>query len=265
MRTHFVLLALACASIVATPACVGRRQAALTGRATDEWRRSYALAADGELQIVGANGSVEIQGGSGSTVEVRAERVARASTDAAAKEILPRIEIREDVSPDKVVLQTQGLAGIVIGVEVEVSYHVTMPTTARARVRAVNGDVRVSDIDGRVVLSSTNGEVIGRNLRGGVDARSVNKGVTVGLGAFGRDPVDLRATNGSVDLTVPADVNASLDANFTNGTFDIKDLNYEPFGEQTRRRARGRLNAGGTPISITTINGNIRVHPPVQQ
>ena len=54
-------------------------------------------------------------------------------TDASAREIVPRIEIREDVSPDKVVLQTQGLAGLVIGVEVEVNYHVTMPASARAR------------------------------------------------------------------------------------------------------------------------------------
>jgi hypothetical protein len=265
MGHEFTRSALACALILATTACVGRRQTVLTGRATDEWRRSYPLAPDGELQIVGANGSVDIQGGTGSTVEVRAERVARASTDAAAREILPRIEIREDVTPDKIVLQTQGLAGIVIGVEVEVSYHVTMPASARARVRAVNGDVTVSDLDGQVVLTSTNGEVIGKNLRGGVDARSVNKSVTISLGAFGRDPVDLRATNGSVDLAVPADVNASLDANYTNGTFDIKDLKFEPFGEQTRRRARGRLNAGGTPISITTINGNIRVHPSGEQ
>jgi DUF4097 and DUF4098 domain-containing protein YvlB len=267
MRNRFVLRAAACGALLLFAAgCQGRRNASLTGRASDEWRRSYPISPDGEVQIVGANGSVEIQGGSGSTVEVRAERIVHASTDAAAKEIVPRIGIREDVSSDKIVLLTEGLSGIVIGVNIEVNYHVTMPSSARARVRAVNGDVTVSDVAGQLVLSSTNGQVIGKNLRGGVDARSVNKGVTVSLSSFGRDPVDLRATNGSVDLTVPPDVNASLEANYTNGSFDIsKDLTYEPFGEQSRRRARGRLNNGGTPITITTINGNIRVHPPAQQ
>jgi hypothetical protein len=249
---------------VAASGCQGRRQAALAGRATDEWTRSYPLSPGGELQIIGANGSVDIQGRAGTTVEVRAERVARASSDNVARDILPRIGIREDVSADKVVLQTQGLAGIVIGVDVAVNYHVRIPSTARARVRAVNGDVTVADIEGQVVVSSTNGEVVGRNLRGGVDARSVNKGVTISLAAFDRDPVDLRATNGSVDLTVPSDVNASLEANYTNGMFDIKELAYEPLGDQTRRRARGRLNNGGTPITITTVNGNIRVRPTQQ-
>jgi DUF4097 and DUF4098 domain-containing protein YvlB len=260
MTHRFIPAVAACLAVVAISGC-GRSQGALTGRATDQWTRSYPLARDGELQIIGANGAVDIQGGPGTTVEVRAERVARASSDAAAQEILPRVRIREDVTSDKVVLQTEGLAGIVIGVEVAVNYHVTMPATARARVRAVNGDVKVEGLDGQVVVSSTNGEVVGRNLRGGVDARSVNKGVTVSLAAFGRDPVDLRAVNGSVDLTVPSDVDASLEANYTNGSFDINDLMFEPLGEQTRRRARGRLNAGGAPITITTVNGNIKVRP----
>ena len=265
MKPRFVGAAIVFGLVLTSAACVGRRQVSLEGRASDEWRRSYPLSSGGEFQIIGANGSVDMQGGGGTTVEVRAERVARASSDAAAREILPRIEIREDVSPDKIVLQTQGLAGIVIGVDVAVNYHVTIPFTARARVRAVNGDVTIADLDGQVVASSTNGQVIGRNLRGGVDARAVNKGVTVDLGAFGRDPVDLRATNGSVELTVPVDVNAILEASYTNGSFDIKDLVFEPFGEQTRRRARGRLNEGGTPITITTVNGNIRVRPKAQQ
>src|SRR5689334_4198920 len=116
MRRHFVLRAVAACGVLLLFAagCQVRRQTALTGRASDDWKRSYAISPDGELQIVGANGTVEIQGGSGSTVEVRAERIAHAATDAAAKEIVPRIGIREDVSPDKIVLLTEGLSGIVI-------------------------------------------------------------------------------------------------------------------------------------------------------
>ena len=68
-----------------------------------------------------------------------------------------------DFAPDKIVLQTQGLAGIVIGVDIAVNYHVTIPTSARLRVRAVDGDVTVADVDGQVVLSSMNGQVIGKN------------------------------------------------------------------------------------------------------
>jgi hypothetical protein len=254
--------ALGCLLLVAAVGCqIARHGGALEGRAVDEWTRSYPLAAAGEVQIVGANGSVDVQGGPGTSVEVRAERIARASTDAAARELLPRIEIREDITPEKIVLQTQGLAGIVIGVEIQVNYHVTMPATGHVRVRAVNGAVTIADMNGGVVASSTNGEVIGKNLGGGVDARSVNKPVTIDLASFGRDPVELRAVNGSVNLTLPATADASFEANCTNGTIDIKDLTLDPFGEQTKRRVRGRLNAGGTPIEVTTVNGDIHVRP----
>lgn len=234
---------------------------ALEGRASDEWTRSYPLAAGAEVQIVAGNGSVDVQGGSGSTVSVRAERVARAATDAAARELVPRIQIREDITPERVLLQTQGLGGIVIGVEIEVHYHLTVPAGAHLRLRAANGGVTVADVAGRVVISSANGDVIGKNLRGGVDATSVNNPLIIGLAAFGSEPVDLRSTNGHVELALPADTNASLEANATNGTIDIQGLTFDPFGEQSKSRIRGRLNAGGTPIKIIAVDGDIHVRP----
>ena len=86
--------ALSCLLLVSAVGCqIARHGGALEGRAADEWTRSYPLAADGEVQIIGANGSVDVQGGPGTSVEVRAERIARASTDRAARELLPRIEI----------------------------------------------------------------------------------------------------------------------------------------------------------------------------
>ena len=245
--------------LVLGAACQPLQRGQPQGQASDEWSRSYPLSTDGEVQIVAGSGNVDVQGGTGSTVEVRAERMAQASSDDAARELLPRIRIREDITPERVVLQTEGLGGIVIGVEVRVNYHVVVPTHARVRVRTANGAVTVANIEGRVVLSSANGEVIGKNLRGGVDARSVNKAVTVELSAFGAEPVEVRSTNGDVDLTLPVDANASFDANCTNGKIEISDFTLEPFGEQTRRRVRGRLNQGGTPIDVTSVNGNIRV------
>jgi DUF4097 and DUF4098 domain-containing protein YvlB len=94
---------------------------------------------------------------------------------------------------------------------------------------------------------------------GGLEVRAVNGDVTVDLAALGSNPIDLRSTNGSVTLTIPKDANAYLLANFTNGKVDMQDITYEPVGEQTRRRMRGRINAGGTPIELTTVNGNIGI------
>jgi hypothetical protein len=225
--------------------------------ASDEWTRSYPLPAGGQVQVVNGGGLIEIRGGSDNRVEVRAERIGRAPTEQAARELVPRIEIREEVTPDRVLLQTQGLGGIVIGVEVTVNYHLTVPGASEVRARSANGEVRATDLSGRVVISSANGQVIGRNLSGGVDARSTNGNVTLDLAGFGHDPVQVRATNGSVELSLPAAADANITASYTNGKIDTGNLQLELLGEQTRRRLLGRLNAGGAPIEITTVNGNI--------
>ena len=84
----------------------------LTGRASEEWTRSYPLAAGGQVRIGNTNGRIEVEGIDGSTVEVRAEKIARAATDDGAKELLPRITIKEDIQPSLVSIETDRLGGM---------------------------------------------------------------------------------------------------------------------------------------------------------
>lgn len=253
---------LAVAAVCALASAAGCRldpQGPLNGRASDEWRRSYALAPDAEMQIVAADGSVDAEAGAGPEVEVKAERLGFAPTDDGARELLPRIEIREDVTPERVVVQTEGLGGVVIGVRVQVNYHVSVPPKTRLRVRTASGPVTLTNLDGRVVASSANGEVVARGLRGGIEARVANGRLLVELAALGSEPVDLRTTNGSIALTLPADADANLSFNVTNGRIDTSGFTFDLLGEATPRRVRGRLNAGGTPVELNAVNGSIRV------
>jgi hypothetical protein len=64
-------------------------------------------------------------------------------------------------------------------------------------------------------------------------------------------------TNGTLELAVPEKADANLTASVTNGKIDLGELELDPLGEQTARRVRGRLNAGGTPIDLSVTNGNI--------
>jgi hypothetical protein len=233
----------------------------LEGRASDEWTRSYTLEPGGELQIVGAVGLIDVQGGSGSTIDVRAERIVKAATNASAEPLVSSVRIGEDVSPGKIVLRNEGLGGIMIGVETEVNFHVTMPASTRIRLHAAGGDITLSNLSGPIVASTTNGNLSGTNIGGGIDGRSTNGRITMDLAAVSHDPVDLRAVNGQISLTLPADADANIETNATNGAVDIADLQTTPMGEQTRRRARLRLNDGGTPIDLTATNGDIHIRP----
>src|SRR3954454_5769957 len=88
-------------------ACCAVSLGNLQARATDEWTHTYPLTAGGEVRIVNTNGRIDVEGVDGSTVEIKAERIAKGATESAARELLPRIGIKEDVKPDKVTVETE--------------------------------------------------------------------------------------------------------------------------------------------------------------
>src|SRR3954453_12416016 len=174
----------------------------LSARATDEWTHTYPLSPGGEIRIINTNGRIDVEGVDGATLEVRAERIARGSTDAAARELLPRIVIKEDVKPDRVTLETERMSGIMIGAGFEVRYHVRAPKSAIVNVTNTNGQVALNALSGKVVAHTTNGGVTGRAMSGAVEARSTNGGVNIEMASLGTGKVALRTTNGAVTLAL---------------------------------------------------------------
>jgi hypothetical protein len=231
----------------------------LSARATEEWTHTYPLTAGGEIRIINTNGRIDIEGVDGTTLEVRAERIARGATDAAARELLPRIVIKENVAPDRVSLETERMNGIMIGAGFEVRYHVRAPKNALVNVTNTNGQVSVVGISGKVVAHTTNGGVKGTALTGGVDARSTNGGVSVDMASVGPERISLETTNGGVTLMLPEQAKATVSASCTNGGISVGSLDNFEVSEKSRRHLEGRLNGGGTEIELQTTNGGIRL------
>jgi DUF4097 and DUF4098 domain-containing protein YvlB len=233
----------------------------LSGRASDEWTRSYPLSADGELRIVNTNGKIDIEGTSGTKVEVTAERIARGATDEAARELLPKIVIKEDATPGRVSLETEKMNGIMIGVSFEVRYHVKAPKGAAINVTNTNGQVVLTGLTGKVNARTTNGGVKGDGLGGGVEARSTNGQVAIDLASVGSARIALHTTNGGVVLTLPESAKADLSASVTNGGISVGEFQNLDVAEKTRRRFEAKLNGGGTPVELDTTNGGVRIRP----
>jgi DUF4097 and DUF4098 domain-containing protein YvlB len=231
----------------------------LSARATDEWTHTYPLSAGGEVRVANTNGRVEIEGVDGSTVEVRAERIAKGATEAAARELLPRIVIKEDSSPDRVTIETERMNGIMIGAGIEVRYHVRAPKNALVNVTNTNGLVTVNAMAGKVVAHTTNGGVRGTALTGGVDARSTNGGVSIEMASVGPDPITLETTNGGVTLALPEKARATVTASVTNGGISVGSLDNFDVTDKSRRHLEGRLNGGGTAVDLHTVNGGVRL------
>ena len=248
--------ALACATLFALTGCVAI--GSLNGRATEEWNKAYPLSDGGRVHILNTNGRVEIVGVDGSTVDVHALRIAKATTDEGARELLPRVTIKEDITPDRVSIETDRLDGFMIGARFEVQYQVKVPRGAVVDVTTSNGQIVLTALSGKVRARSTNGGVKATDLAGAVDARSTNGMVSVDLKSLGPEKIYLGTTNGGVLLMLPETAKADVTAAWTNGGFSITGLKLET-SQDARRHIEGRINGGGTPIELHTTNGGIRV------
>jgi len=256
MAPRWWLAPIAAAAIGACQNPGGVRQ---TARASDEWTRTLPLDAHGELRILNTSGSVDIEGATTDAVEVHAERIAHATSDQAARDLLTHIGIHDTSEAGRLTVETERIGGVLIGVSFAVNYHVKVPAAALIRTRTADGTTTITGTTGRVIVSGVNGAVVGRAIAGGIEARTTNGKIDVELLKVGDEVVDLRTMNGAIGLTIPVQANATLAATSVNGTVDVTGLAFEKFGDDVRRRVRGRINQGGTPIDLNAVNGDIRV------
>jgi len=229
-----------------------------SGRASDEWSRRYQVASGGRFEVVNVNGQVQVEQATGSDVEVRAERIAKASTDEAAKELLGKVEMAETKTADGVKLETRtpknwGRGGV------EVKYFVKVPAGVKVSAQTTNGGIRLVNISNQVVATTTNGGVNGDGLTGAVEATTTNGGIDLSLGAVAEGGVRAETVNGGVVVSVPRDAKADVRATVVNGGLSVGDLPVETIGAQSRRRLEGKLNGGGPSIVIGAVNGGVRL------
>jgi DUF4097 and DUF4098 domain-containing protein YvlB len=226
------------------------------GQAQDQWTRTYTVAASGELEIVNANGRIDVTGAEGSQVEVVAERQARAMTDEDARKVLAEVQIVEDIGADRVRLETKAPSGE--GRRVEVKYHVKVPASMSVRLRNSNGTVEVVALTGTLNAETDNGTVSGRQLSGAVIASSTNGSVRLEVDGVAPGGIRAETVNGTIELTLPSSAEADVRATCVNGRVAVDGLKMDG-QETTRRRVEGRLNGGGPKVVLETTNGRIQL------
>lgn len=229
------------------------------GKATDEWTRTYTVTKGGTVEVVNVNGPIVVEAATGSQVEIRATRVARAKSEEEAQELLKKAEIKEEVAPDRVVIQTITGSGMTFGRRsLNVEYRVRVPAGLQVSVKTENGGIGLHDVNGTLVASTTNGGVRGTNVSGAVSAHIVNGGIVMDLARVA-GPVELESVNGGIRLDIPADLNADVEASAVNGGVSTDDALKLQTSERARTKVIGKLNRGGPRISVSTVNGGVRL------
>jgi Putative adhesin len=236
----------------------------IEGEAEDVWSRTYTLAADGRLEINGQNGEIDVRAAAGPQVEVRAERRVRAGSDEEAKQLLAKLEVREEVTPDSVRITTGGEEsswrppGLGRRADARVQYRVRVPAGLTLTFRTENGGIRLENVDGRITATTTNGGITGAGVAGSLVAETVNGGIRMDLVSIAGD-VTMTTTNGGVRVDLPADVKAALEASCVNGGIDIDDEFGVPQPDRRARTLSAALNGGGPKVTAATVNGGIRI------
>ena len=236
-----------------------------SGKATDTWSRTYTVAAGGRFELINVNGRITAESTDGKDVVVEGKRTAKGRSDEAAKELLGRLEIREEVGGSTVRVEsrpprTSGFGGH------EIEWTVKVPKGLTVDLRTINGGVRLDGLSGEIHAKTTNGGVKGQNIiPETIEASSVNGGIEIELGAplDSTDSVEISTVNGGASLQLPSESKATITARAVNGGVRVNDLDIkqdeEPHEFERKRRLNGTMNGGGAKVSISTTNGGVRL------
>ncbi|MEQ9399553.1 MAG: DUF4097 family beta strand repeat-containing protein [Longimicrobiales bacterium] len=236
-------------------------------QAADDFRWTGRLDRGQILEVKGLNGDVVVERASGSDVEVTATAEARRSDPDEVRVEL--VEHGEGVTICAVYPTPRGERENYCAPgsegrmnnrnnDTQVRFVVRLPEGVRLAGRTVNGDVEALGLASDVTLTTVNGDVDVATT-GYAEASTVNGSIEARMGRM--DPeggLSFKTVNGSVTLDLPDDVDADLDARWVNGGLE-SDLPFRMEGRMTRHRAQGVLGRGGPELSVTTVNGSIRI------
>ena len=233
----------------------------------DEFKWHGKVPSGGAIEIRGINGSIHAAGTSGGEVEVAAKKHARKS-DPAEVEIkvvehsrgvtICAIYPSRRASRPNECLPGGGGHNETRDNDVEVDFEVRVPAGVRLVGATVNGEVSAESLDADVEATTVNGGVI-VSTRGLVEAATVNGSITATMGrADWKGPLEFTTVNGAITLTLPSGVGAELRAETVNGSID-SDFPVTVQGRVNPSRLRGTIGEGGRELSLTTVNGSIRL------
>jgi hypothetical protein len=268
------ILALVFAVGLATSACDIKTSAngnfsfdIAAGKAEDTWSRTYKVADRGRFELINVNGRITAEPAAGAEVIVEGHRIAKATSDDAAKDLLAKLEIREEVGESTVRVESRPprFNGGFNGIQIE--WTVKVPKGVVLDLRTVNGGVRLNGITNEVHAKTTNGGVQGAKLDASVlEATAVNGGITIDLAQplESSDSIEMETVNGGVSLTLPNESKATIEARCVNGGVRVGELDIKRDDQggsdfEKKRRLSGTMNGGGASVKLNTTNGGIHV------
>ncbi len=142
--------------------------------------------------------------------------------------------------------------------DVTVTFSVQVPNGVEFNGQTVNGEMSAEGLTGDVRASTVNGSVR-VSTTGLAEASTVNGSVYAEMGrANWTNELEFSTVNGGITLTLPGKLDTEVRASTVNGDIE-SDYPLTVTGKFGPRRLRGTIGAGGRSLSLTTVNGEIRL------
>lgn len=260
-------------------------------RERDEINETYQLAPGARVEVSSIRGPVEIVNSDTAMAEVQIIRTARTRAD------LEYHKIEVQHTGNSLVVRGVQEPEARRRDNIRVNHHVILklPRHIDLSVNSVSGWIKVGDVDGEIQVNSISGSTTIGNVGGKLQVSSVSGSLEVGnvgeearvnsisgslrLGKVngylnvssisgslnaalvGLSPqgIHINSVSGSVEIAFNSEVNADFTSESVTGEVFLEVPNVLRESEEKSSNVRARIGAGGTPIRITSISGNIRL------
>ncbi len=257
----------------------------------DEFNQTYQLAPGTRVEVSSIRGHVTITDADGATAEVKIIRTARTRADLEYH----KIEVQQ--SGNSLVVRGIEEPEERRGRNVQVDHQVILklPRRIDLAINSISGSLKAGDIDGQATVSSISGSVkignvgsklhvtsvsgnlevgnVGADARvnsisgnlglgqvnGSLDVSSVSGGVKATLISLSPQGIHIKSVSGSIEIGFKNDVNADFRADSISGQVYLDVPNVTRESDEKSSNVRARIGAGGTPITIFSVSGNIRL------
>ena len=260
-------------------------------RERDEINATYQLAPGAQVEVSSIRGPVEIVNSDTGMAEVQIIRTARTRADLEYHKIEvqhagnslvvrgvqePEGRRRDNIRvnhhvllklPRHIDLSVNSVSGWIKVGDVDGEIHVNSisgSTTignvgGKLQVSSVSGSLEVGNVGEEARLNSISGKVRLGKVNGYLNVSSVSGSLNAALVSLSPQGIHINSVSGSVEIAFNSEVNADFTSESVTGEVFLEVPNVIRESEEKSSNIRARIGAGGTPITISSISGNIRL------
>lgn len=126
-------------------------------------------------------------------------------------------------------------------------------------VRSISGNLQVDNVGGEAQVNSVTGAVHMGVVNGPLTVVSVSGNVKTTLSNLGTQGIRINSVSGSVEIALTGDVNADFNAESISGQVYLNVPNVVRDADVKSPNVRARIGAGGTPIKVFSVSGDVRL------